>query len=89
VIAGVGQETIVSVAMCDGGFQYEYRAEGDGTVPLDARAVGDAATWFVNENHGALTQNDVVLAAVADILKDGDTRRLRTTAPLRRKPRHG
>jgi hypothetical protein len=35
----------------------------------------------VNENHGALTQNDLVLAAVTDILKSGDTRRLRTTAP--------
>src|SRR5688572_11675704 len=41
----------------------------------------DAATWYVNENHGALTKNDLVLAAVAEILKTGDTRRLRTTAP--------
>ena len=81
VIVGVGQETIVSVALRERGFQYEFRAEGDGTVPL-ARAAGtDAATWFVNENHGALTKNDLVLAAVADILKTGDTRRLRTTAP--------
>jgi pimeloyl-ACP methyl ester carboxylesterase len=81
VIAGVGQETIVSVALTRGGFQYEYRAEGDGTVPLTRAQWSDAATWFVNENHGALTQNDVVLAAVADILKTGDTRRLRRTAP--------
>ena len=34
-----------------------------------------------SENHGALTKNDLVLAAVADMLKTGDTRRLRTTAP--------
>ena len=81
VIVGVGQPTIVSVALSQGGFQYEYRAAGDGTVPLARAQCGDAATWFVNENHGALTQNDVVLAAVADILKTGDTRRLRTTAP--------
>jgi len=81
VIAGVGQETIVSVALRDDGFQYEYRAEGDGTVPLARAQWNDAATWFVQENHGALTQNDSVLAAVADILKTGDTRRLRTTAP--------
>jgi hypothetical protein len=81
VIVGVGQETIVSVSLSAGGFKYEYRAEGDGTVPLARAQWGDAATWFVSENHGALTQNDGVLAAVADILKTGDTNRLRTTAP--------
>lgn len=81
VIAGVGQDTIVSVALRERGFQYEFRAEGDGTVPLARARWTDAATWYVNENHGALTKNDLVLAAVADILKTGDTRRLRTTAP--------
>jgi pimeloyl-ACP methyl ester carboxylesterase len=81
VIAGVGQDTIVSVVLQERGFQYEFRAEGDGTVPLARARWTDAATWYVNENHGALTKNDLVLAAVADILKTGDTRRLRTTAP--------
>ena len=81
VIVGVGQETIVSAAMQGSGFRYEFRAEGDGTVPLSRARWAEAATWFVNENHGALTQNDSVLAAVSDILKTGDTRRLRTTAP--------
>jgi pimeloyl-ACP methyl ester carboxylesterase len=81
VIAGVGQDTIVSVALQERGFQYEFRAEGDGTVPLARARWTDAATWYVNENHGALTKNDLVLAAVADILKTGDTRRLRATAP--------
>lgn len=81
VIAGFGQETIVSVALRERGFQYEFRAEGDGTVPLARALWNDAPTWYANENHGALTKNDLVLAAVADILKTGDTRRLRTTAP--------
>jgi pimeloyl-ACP methyl ester carboxylesterase len=81
VIIGVGQETIVSAVLRGRGFQYEYRAAGDGTVPLSRAKWNEAATWFVSENHGALTQNDLVLAAVADILKSGDTRRLRTTAP--------
>ena len=81
VIVGVGQDTIVSAVPGGRGFQYEYRAEGDGTVPLSRAKWNDAATWFVSENHGALTQNDLVLAAVTDILKSGDTRRLRTTAP--------
>jgi hypothetical protein len=81
VIVGVGQETIVSATMQGSGFRYEFRPEGDGTVPLSRARWAEAATWFVNENHGALTQNESVLAAVADILKTGDTRRLRTTAP--------
>ena len=81
VVVGVGQETIVSATLRGRGFEYEYRAEGDGTVPLARARWAEAATWFVNENHGALTQNDLVLAAVTDILKSGDTRRLRTTAP--------
>jgi hypothetical protein len=81
VIVGVGQETIVSAALHERGFQYEYRAEGDGTVPLSRAQWNDAPTWFVTENHGALTKNDHVLAAVADLLKTGDTRRLRSTVP--------
>lgn len=81
VIVGVGQETIVAAAMRGRGFEYEYRVDGDGTVPLARARWSDAATWFVNENHGALTQNEVVLAAVVDLLKSGDTRRLRTTTP--------
>ena len=79
-IVGVGQETIVSATLQGNGFRYEFRAEGDGTVPLAFARWGDASTWFVSENHGALTQNDSVLTAVADILKTGDTRKLRTTA---------
>lgn len=81
VIAGVGQETIMSAAVCGRGFEYQLRCEGDGTVPLSRAKWNEAATWFVTENHGALTQHDVVLAAVADILKTGDTRRLRSTVP--------
>jgi pimeloyl-ACP methyl ester carboxylesterase len=81
VVVGAGQDTIVSATWGDRGFEYEYRAEGDGTVPLTRARWADAGTWFVNENHGALTQNDLVLTAVADILKSGDTRRLRSTAP--------
>ena len=81
MIVGVGQETIVSATRLGHAFQYQLRAEGDGTVPLSRARWGEAATWFVQENHGALTQHDVVLAAIADILKSGDTHRLRTTAP--------
>jgi pimeloyl-ACP methyl ester carboxylesterase len=80
-IVGASQETIVSARSHGRSFEYEYRAAGDGTVPLSRARWADAAAWFVQESHGALTKNDLVLAAVADLLKTGDTRRLRTTPP--------
>jgi hypothetical protein len=81
VIVGTNQETITSVAKRDGGFEYALRLEGDGTVPLSRAQWADAATWFVNENHGALTHNDGVIGAVIDILKSGTTKRLASQPP--------
>lgn len=81
VIVGTNQETVTSLRLCDDGFEYSVRRDGDGTVPL-ARALWEgAATWFVQENHGALTNNNEVLAAVGNILKEGTTARLSTTRP--------
>ena len=81
VIAGTNQETIVSATVNGDGLRYTIRADGDGTVPL-SRALWDGAqTWFVAENHGALTLNNTVLAAVMDILRSADTARLGTLAP--------
>ena len=76
VIVGTDQETVTSVTVRDGGFEYSVRRDGDGTVPL-ARALWDGAdTWFAAENHGGLTNNNEVLAAVTSILKEGQAPRL-------------
>ena len=81
VIAGTHQETVTSIARCDGGFEYSICRDGDGTVPL-ARALWNGAdTWFAPESHGALSNNNDVLAAVASILKEGTAPRLSTTQP--------
>ena len=40
--------------------------------PAVAGALGRSRDVVRQENHGALTQHDVVLAAIADILKSGD-----------------
>ena len=81
VIVGTHQETVTSLRPGDGGFEYSIRRDGDGTVPL-ARALWEGAdTWFVQENHGALTNNNEVLAAVSNILEEGQTSRLSTTRP--------
>lgn len=81
VIVGTHQETITSVRVCKEGFEYSIRRDGDGTVPLERALWNGAATWFVQENHGALTNNSEVAAAISSILKEGHTSRLSTTRP--------
>lgn len=81
VIVGTNQETVIAAKLSDHGFEYSVRRDGDGTVPL-SRALWDGAdTWFAAENHGALSNNSEVLAAVTGILKEGRTSRLSTTRP--------
>jgi pimeloyl-ACP methyl ester carboxylesterase len=81
LIAGTGQETVVAAEVRDGEFAYTLRRDGDGTVPLPLARWRGAKTWFVAENHGALTQNNTVLAAVDELLRHGDTQRLSDRAP--------
>ncbi|MBL8265052.1 lipase family alpha/beta hydrolase [Steroidobacter sp.] len=81
VIVGTHQETVTSLRLRDGGFEYSVRLDGDGTVPSSNALWDGADTWFVQENHGALTNNSEVLAAVTGILKEGQTSRLSSTRP--------
>jgi pimeloyl-ACP methyl ester carboxylesterase len=81
VIVGTDQETVVDARRSDRGFEYEIRRAGDGTVPCARAHWPGAPTWYVPESHGALTQNDVVLGALADLLSTGDTTRLTAQAP--------
>lgn len=81
VIAGTGQETIVAAELRGSQFEYTIRRDGDGTVPLALAEWRGARTWYVPENHGALTNNNTVLAAIGDILRSGATRRLDDNAP--------
>ncbi len=84
LIAGTHQETVVAAEVRDGQFEYTLRSDGDGTVPLSLALWPGARTWFVAENHGALTQNNMVLAAVDELLRHGDTQRLSDHAPRAR-----
>jgi pimeloyl-ACP methyl ester carboxylesterase len=81
VIVGTHQETVTSLRVGDDGFEYSVRRDGDGTVPLERALWQGAETWFVQENHGALTNNNEVLAAVTNLLKEGKTSWLSTTRP--------
>src|SRR5690606_32787879 len=64
VIVGTQQETVTSLRVGAEGFEYSIRRDGDGTVPLTRALWDGAATWFIQENHGGLTNNNEVLAAV-------------------------
>lgn len=80
-IAGVDQETITAIRLVDNHFEYTITRDGDGTVPLQLAAWPGARTWYAREGHGALTNNDAVLAAVIDILKRDTTQQLPSTPP--------
>ncbi|HEY5806750.1 MAG TPA: alpha/beta fold hydrolase [Povalibacter sp.] len=82
VIAGVQQETIVAAELLGSQLEYVVRRDGDGTVPLQSAQWAGARSWYATENHGALTNNNSVLAAVDEILRHGDTQRLPRHAPL-------
>jgi pimeloyl-ACP methyl ester carboxylesterase len=81
LIAGVNQETITSLRLKDEQFEYTITRNGDGTVPLALAEWTGALTWYVNDSHGAMTNNDTVLAAVIDLLQANTTEHLTTTAP--------
>jgi pimeloyl-ACP methyl ester carboxylesterase len=79
LIAGIHQETITAVANCASGLEYTITRAGDGTVPLSLVAWPGARTWYLPENHGALAANDLVMNAVIELLRRGDTDSLATT----------
>lgn len=81
LIAGIEQETITAIRVVDDAFEYTISRGGDGTVPLTLASWPGARTWYAKDNHGALSNNDVVLAATIDILKHGSTQQLPNDPP--------
>jgi pimeloyl-ACP methyl ester carboxylesterase len=81
VIAGSQQETVTSATTSNSMFEYTMQRDGDGTVPLALAQWPGAPTWYVRENHGALTKHNLALAATMDILHHGTTQRLTDSRP--------
>lgn len=75
-IVGVRQETVTRARLHREEFHYTLERDGDGTVPTRLAMLPGARHWFVAEKHGGLPNNGKVIAAVADLLRDGDTARL-------------
>ena len=86
-IVGVRQETVTGAVLATGGFNFRLSHDGDGTVPRVLAEMQGAPTWFVPEKHGGLPNNGRVISAVADLLRDGTTRRLPSTTRRAKTPR--
>lgn len=91
LIAGVNQETVTSMTRSDGAFEYRAGRDGDGTVPLDFALLPGCRTYYVEESHGSLANNNTVASATIDLLRSGTTSRLpnewrRTRAATRAVP---
>jgi pimeloyl-ACP methyl ester carboxylesterase len=75
-VVGVRQETVTHARLHGHEFHYTLERDGDGTVPRRLAMLAGARHWFVAEKHGGLPNNGKVIAAVADLLRTGETERL-------------
>lgn len=73
LIAGINQETVVSVRREGDEFIYTTSNEGDGTVPLAFAQLEGVTTYFVQEEHGSLPNNGDVARAVIDLIETSRT----------------
>jgi len=88
LVAGINQQTIVSVSSQGGEFLYLESVAGDGTVPLALAQLDGVRTFYAEDEHGSLPSNRNVIRAVIDILRRGTTDLLPTDwSPRRRDTR--
>jgi len=73
LIAGINQDTVVSVRREGDEFVYTTSSEGDGTVPLAFAQLEGVTTYFVEEAHGSLPNNADVARAVIDLMESAAT----------------
>ena len=79
-VAGVRQDTVTSLTSTGTQFDYDVTPRGDGTVPLGLAVRPGERAWYVAEKHGGLPNNGRVIAAVVDLLRTGETKRLSSSA---------
>ena len=86
-IAGYGFETVVGVDTnlpLDRLTSYWVSDAGDGKVPHDLGLLKDVPAYYVQEQHGNLPANDLVLGAVDELLRKGKTSSLPMQVPASR-----
>jgi pimeloyl-ACP methyl ester carboxylesterase len=79
LIAGVGQETVTSLARRGGQFVYTLTRAGDGTVPVGSAAPPGTHCMYTSTAHSDLTRDPVVAATIVDLLRRGTSTRLART----------
>jgi pimeloyl-ACP methyl ester carboxylesterase len=75
-VVGVGQETVTAVVKHREDFVYTVTRRGDGTVPAVSAELPGAHNYYAPVAHSDLTRDSTVAAAVADLLRTGETERL-------------
>jgi len=77
-IVGAGQETVTRATRRNGEFVYTITQHGDGTVPLSCAELPGARTYYTTVAHSELARDAEVAQAVADVLRTGETQRLKS-----------
>jgi hypothetical protein len=77
-IVGIGQETVTGVRRRDDDFVYTITRHGDGTVPVISAVLPGVPTHYAPVAHSDLTRDELIAAAVIDLLRKGSTRKLPT-----------
>ena len=71
-IAGCNRQTISGLeVMAPGEFRYRTTAAGDGRVTHELGLLDGVRTYYVDETHGDLAKNNLVLQAVEEVLQRG------------------
>lgn len=82
-IAGVGYDTPTALRLLDNGdFDFDFTPDGDGTVSHLLGLLEGIPTYYVEEAHGDLPNNRLVLRAVKEILQTGETNVLLAEKPV-------
>jgi CHAT domain-containing protein len=84
LIAGHGQDTVVSLRLRKGKLEFGRSPAGDGTVPLALAHWPGLPAWYVEESHGSLPGNAEVGRAVIDLARGETTGALPHVLPRRR-----
>ncbi|QDA61915.1 CHAT domain-containing protein [Hymenobacter jejuensis] len=68
-IAGCNRRTLYKLdIVAPGEFRYHETLEGDGRVPFSLGLLPDVTTYYVDEDHGSLPSNRLVIKAIHELL---------------------
>jgi len=84
-IAGCNRQTLCGLVItAPGEFQYTTTSSGDGRVPSELGLLDGLPTYYIEESHGSLPHNDLVLTAVEELMETGVTSILPEKPPAAR-----